>query len=539
MRRKENYLHVIAVLFLVLAAFPSNGCARDGSDTSGGMGLVQVAGGRISGFLEDGVWAYLGIPYAAPPVGDLRWREPQPVEPWEGVLSCCEFGPACPQPETPIYDVGVTSEDCLQLNVWTPAASPEERLAVMVWIHGGSFTTGAASLETYDGRNLAKRGVVLVSFNYRLGPFGYMCHPALSAESGRGVSGNYGFLDQIAALKWVRENIAAFGGDPDRVTVFGQSAGAISIIDMMVSPLAEGLFQRAISESGSFYLAYPTGWATAQAREDSLEEAYPTGEKIASYLGCADEPDVAAAMREKTSAEIVAAAFRDYDAHTGVRFRPVIDGWSIPGDPAALFGSGRQMDIPLLIGTNRNEGSLFLYGLNISPRDYVELMQSAYGPHAREVLALFPAGDSEAEAKESLDGVITVMGFAAGARYAAACMEGKSSHAFLYRFSRDPAIPRLRQFGVFHGLEIAYVFGNFAQELAAVSENAVDTGLSEIMTAYWVNFAFTGDPNGEGLPPWPAYDGAADMYQELGDRVSTGAGWYPEARGLIERIAGR
>jgi len=503
------------------------------------MNVMQLYSGRVGGQQEDGIWTYLGIPYAAPPVGELRWREPQPVEPWDDILYCSDFGLACPQPETPIYDVGKTSEDCLYLNVWTPAASPGERLPVMVWIHGGSFTTGAASLDTYDGGNLAEQGVVFVSFNYRIGPFGYMCHPSLSAESEHGVSGNYGLLDQIAALEWVQENIAAFGGDPERVTVCGQSAGAISIIDMMVSPLAEGLFDRAISESGSFYLAYPTGWATAQAREDTLDKAYVTGEKIAVGLGCDKAGDVATAMREKPADEVLTAAFDDYEAHTGVRFRPVVDGWAIPDDPATLFGTGKHMDVPLLIGTNSDEGSLFLYGLKMTPQEYAGLMEAAYGPYAQEVLALFPPGRSEAEVLNALDDVITVMGFAAGARYAAACMEGKASDAYLYRFTRNPDLPLLGQFGVFHGLEIFYVFGNFMQEVEDVAGNPVDTGLSRTMMAYWVNFTATGDPNGEGLEAWPAYTSAADQYQELGEQVATRTGWYPQARALINEIAGR
>jgi para-nitrobenzyl esterase len=266
---------------------------------------ITLDSGVISETVSDGVPAYLGIPFAAPPVGDLRWREPQPVKHWDGVLDCGKYALAYPQPKSLFYDVGATNEDCLYLNVWSTAKSPDAGLPVMVWIHGGSYTTGAGSQPVYDGKNLARQDVVIVTINYRLGPLGFLSHPLLSKESLHGVSGNYGLLDQIAALKWVKKNIQSFGGDPNRVTAFGESAGAASICSLMISPLAEGLFQRAISESGSFGDAYPV------ARENTVEKAEKTGLDLAAALGCDKAENVPAAMRQKTADDIVNAAYKN------------------------------------------------------------------------------------------------------------------------------------------------------------------------------------------------------------------------------------
>ena len=253
-----------------------------------------------------------------------------------------------------LYDVGQTSEDCLYLNIWSPARTVKDDLPVMVWIHGGSFITGSGSLKMYDGMSLAKQNVIVVTINYRLGPFGFLSHPLLSKESKQGVSGNYGLLDQIAALNWVKKNIKAFGGKPDRITVFGESAGAMSVCDLMVSPLAHGLFQRAIAESGSFSDAFPLN------RDDTVEKAEKTGQQVAVALGCDKADDVLAAMRLKTADEVMAAAFTDYDPNQSVKFRPVVDGWVIPGNPWSLFTAGKQEKVPLLIGTNADEGSIFV-----------------------------------------------------------------------------------------------------------------------------------------------------------------------------------
>ncbi|MBN1288076.1 MAG: carboxylesterase family protein, partial [Actinobacteria bacterium] len=284
------------------------------------MEVVQIESGKLKGVERKGIWTYQGIPYAAAPVGELRWKEPEPVEPWDDFRVCDSFGPSCPQPKTVLFNVGKTSEDCLYLNIWSPAKNPDEKLPVMIWFHGGGFSTGSGSQSMYDGMNLARKGVVLVTFNFRLGPLGYLCHPLLGMRSPHGVSGNYGMQDQIAALKWIKRNIELFGGDPACVTAFGESSGAISILNLMVSPIAAGLFQRAISQSGSFYDAYP------MHRGNTLAEAEANGLRFTAKLGCGNDGDALESMRAKTAEELVEAA------HTS--FHPVVDGWLIPDMPS-------------------------------------------------------------------------------------------------------------------------------------------------------------------------------------------------------------
>ena len=500
------------------------------------MEVPQLASGPISGTFEGGVRAYLGIPYAAPPVGELRWKEPQPVAPWDEVRECTGFGPACPQPPwrypviSGILDVGPTSEDCLYLNVWTRAESPDERMPVMVWIYGGGFTTGAANIVLYNGRHLAEKGVVVVSFNYRVGPFGFLAHPLLPEESAHGVSGNYGLLDQIAALEWVRENIEAFGGDPGNVTIFGESAGGASVCNLMVSPLAEGLFHRAIVESGGFMdFGMPVG-------EDgnTLAEAEKVGEKIAVELGVGDAGDVLAAMREKTADELLEAASKQTNALGMMDLGPAVDGWALPDEPSALFAAGEQSGVPLLIGTNADEGANF--APDMTQQQYELMLRYIYGEYADEASALFPAQTPE-QVKPAFARLLTEMGFAAGSRFAAERMADVGAPAYLYRFTKSSSDPRLQRLGAFHGIEIAYVFGN-ADQVPQVTPTAADISLSQAIMGYWTNFAATGDPNGQGLPVWPAYTGEGDQYQELGETIATGSGYYPQAYDLALKING-
>ena len=462
--KKFTILLVVALL-AAIAIMPLLGCGKpvqQGQET-----VVALDSGKIRGTLLDGVWTYLGIPFAAPPVGDLRWREPQPVKPWEGIRDCNKYGLACPQPSSLFYDVGQTGEDCLYLNVWTPVNRPDANLPVMVWIHGGSFNTGAGSQDMYNGKNLAGQNVVVVTINYRLGPLGFLSHPLLSKESAHGVSGNYGLLDQIAALKWVRNNIKAFGGNPDLVTIFGESAGAMSVADLMISPLADGLFQRAISESGTFGDAYPLN------REDTVAKAETTGREIEVKLGCDTASDVLAAMRAKTADEVVKAAFTGYSPNGGTKMRPVIDGWVIPENPWAMFSAGRQKKVPLLIGTNANEGSIFDYPnpkvLLMSDQDYRDSIKSQYQDHANEVLALFPAA-SRWDVPATVSKLRTVMSFSAGALHAADTASVNNPQVYMYQFTRVPDTA-LKIFGAFHGLEIFYVFGNLRAGRVSIPDN--------------------------------------------------------------------
>jgi para-nitrobenzyl esterase len=527
----------LTILFIVLcmlgaAAVLGAGCGGEDTATETTLEVPQLDSGPISGALEDGVWTYLGIPFAAPPVGELRWKEPQPVASWEEVLPCTEYGPACPQPGgdwTGMFDVGPTDEDCLYLNVWTPAESPDEELPVMVWIHGGAFVSGAGSLPIYDGHNLAEKGAIVVTINYRLGALGLMAHPLLSEESPNGVSGNYGLFDQIAALEWVQENIDVFGGDEDNVTVFGESAGGMSIHDLMVSPLADGLFDRAIVESGPMLdMGLPINPVP------SLAEAEDTGDEISRDLGCDEAEDELAALREVSPDELIAATSDGNEFFSPINLSPNIDGYLLTQSPAEAFAAGEQHAVPLLTGINANEGTIFLPDITLQQ---LQLLSTyLYGDFAEEVLALFPA-QTEDEVKPAMDRFVTQMGFGAPARFTAECMEKVGSPAYLYLFTMTITDPRAEGLGSFHGLEIMYVFGNLDKvEYEGVDES--DYELSEAMMTYWTDFAKEGDPNGEGVPEWPAYTAGDAPYQELGESITTGSNLFQQAYELVLQING-
>lgn len=530
MARRASVCVVIAFL-LAAAALLGAGCGTKAREPST-MEVPQLTSGPISGAYEDGVWSYRGIPYAAPPVGELRWKEPQPVDPWDEVRPCVEYGPSCPQQEsdwTGMLSIGEMDEDCLYLNVWSPAESPEERLPVMVWIHGGAFKSGSGSLPIYDGRHLAEKGVVLVTINYRLGALGFLAHRLLSKESPHGVSGNYGLLDQIAALEWVRDNIASFGGDPGNVTIFGESAGGMSVLDLMASPLAAGLFHRAIVESGPLLdLGLPLN------RDNTLEAAEKMGEDASRDLGCDEAEDELAALRAVPPEKLVELSASENELFSPVNFGPNVDGYVLPKSPSEAFAAGDQAAVPLLTGINANEGTVFIPDVTL--QQYRLMAGYLYGDHADEVMALFPAG-SEGEVKPALDKIITQMGFASSARFTAECMEKVGMPAYLYLFTRTTRDERAQALGSFHGLEIMYVFGNLDKvELRGVDEE--DRALSEAMMSYWTNFASSGDPNGEGVPEWIAYEVDSSRYQELGETVVTRSGLYDQAYELVKRING-
>ena len=510
-----------------------------------GLEEVQLESGPVIGLVEevDGqeIWVFKGIPYAAPPVGGLRWKPPQPVEPWTEPLVCTEPGPACPQGggeglfNIAALAVGEMDEDCLYLNVWSPVESADEALPVMVWIHGGSFESGSGAMGVYNGARLATKGVVVVSINYRLGPLGFLAHPALSAESPEGVSGNYGLLDQVAALRWVRANIAGFGGDAANVTVFGESAGAISILGLLVSPLAEGLFDRAIPQSG-ILLDHGFGVSTAV----TLDAAEAAGEDYVSYLEIDLAGDVLAQMRSKTAGALVEAAGKYARGlgllEKGLTWTPVADGYLLPDLPGKLWAEGRCHSVPLLIGSNADEGNLFVAGMTVEPDQYEAQMRKIFGLYAEEALALYP-NDGKQGLDSSLSRMLTEVGFASTARLAAGCMAGSTdSPAYLYQFTRVPVV--LSTLGAIHSIEIPYMTGNTGlfSSLGAITKT--DLELSETMMGYWTRFAATGDPNGEGAPQWPRYDAASDQHLELGDDIRVGSGLYREACDLADRLRG-
>ncbi|MCX6005297.1 MAG: carboxylesterase family protein [Chloroflexi bacterium] len=475
-------------------------------------GLVS---GATAGAKQD-IHVYKGIPFAAPPVGNLRWKPPQPVTPWEGVKECTEFG-AAPNGWSALGKPPKVSEDCLYLNVWTPVTKVGEKLPVVVWIYGGGFRFGYGTTPLYDGTNLAGKGVVVVTFNYRTGAFGFLSHPLLSKESEHGVSGNYGILDQIAALQWVQNNISAFGGDPNNVTVFGQSAGAISIVTLMASPLAKGLFQRAISHSYAdldFFMdlkAAKYGNGTAEAQ----------GERLAKELGCDTAADPLACLRAKPADEIMTKAAPPGDYWSpGYKYGPVVDGWVLTDHPFNLFLAGKQMNVPLLIGTTADEYSLFQISIIPDVSTYQALMNTLFGDKAKQILAANPAKD-DASAKTAQKNVMTLYSFYCPAKEIANSMSNVKSPVYLYQFTRVPH--GAKRWGAYHALDIGYVFGNLIPILPTPEPELyfddTDRALSETMMGYWTSFAATGNPNHQGALEWPAYSAKTNQYMALGNNV--------------------
>lgn len=460
---------------------------------------VRVESGLLSGAAGSNpeVRVFKGIPFAAPPVRDLRWRAPKPPLKWDGVRAADKFSAICmqtPYPEGSLYRNAPqpVSEDCLYLNVWTAAKSAKEKRPVMVWIHGGALTRGSGSTPTYDGEALAGKGVVLVTINYRLGVFGFLAHPELTKESDRNSSGNYGFLDQIAALEWVQKNIAAFGGDPKRVTIFGESAGSWSVNVLMATPLAKGLFQRVIGESGANFNVLP-----------KLADAEQNGVKLAHSMGA----DSLAALRAKSADELVKAPGA---------YRGNVDGWLLPQDVYTIFAQGKQNDVPLLLGSNADEGTAFVAG-EIKADSFREQAKRRYGDQADAYLKLYPAAtDDQAKASATASMRDQTFGWEMRTWARMQSKTGKSK-VFLYYFSRVPPGPNSARYGAYHASEISYVFHNLSKSNRPWTET--DRKLSDIMSSYWVNFATTGDPNGKGLPKWPVYQEKNELAMGLGDKI--------------------
>ncbi|HXW03670.1 MAG TPA: carboxylesterase family protein [Vicinamibacterales bacterium] len=468
---------------------------------------VKTTGGMVKGSATpDGrVRIFKGIPFAAPPVGAARWTEPRPALPWTDVRDATEFGRQCMQ--GPIFgDITFPhppSEDCLTLNIWTPARDAGERLPVMVWIHGGGFQAGAGAEPRHEGEPLARKGVVLVTFNYRLGVFGFMAHPELTRESARNASGNYGMLDQVAALRWVSDNIAAFGGDPGNVTIFGESAGSFAVSALMASPLAAGLFHKAIGESGAFFTA---GTGTLALRP--LRAAEQQGLEFAASLGA----ESLTALRAKPADEVLQAALK-----TQPWFAPVIDGYFLREDASSVYASGRQARVPLLAGWNADESraGVVLGKQTPTAASFTDSTRKRFGAHADAILKAYPAG-SDAEALESAAALAGDL-FIGHNTWKWLEMHARTGRSPVYRYSFDRKIPvapgtmingrpaTSRDVGARHAGEIEYVFGAL-DSLPTVPWEDSDRRLSDAMMTYWTNFARSGDPNGAGLPKWPRYD---------------------------------
>ena len=518
-----------------VAAGESAGLDRTrGLDSVRGTLAVTVAG-ELKGEYADGaedVVVFRGVRYARPPVGDARWRPPASAEGWNGVREATEFGPVCWQRERDMSSlyarVGFNAdEDCLYVNVWAPADAAASH-PVMVWFHGGGHNAGAGSARIFDGTALARKGVVLVTVNYRLGPFGFLAHPALTAESAHASSGNYGLLDQIAALRWVRDNIAVFGGDPGNVTIFGQSAGSWTVCYLTASPLARGLFHKAIGQSGGCFKGERPYLDQATGETGAEKSAHDAGLAAAVELGVeGDGPEAAAALRALAPETVLAATLGS---------GAIIDGWVLPRTPREIFAAGEHSNVPVIVGATANERAA-LYDTSAEPTrdELVARVRTDFGRRADALLAAYEGdfADSPATADKQISGDRT---FVWEMRTWARAVEDAGNVAWHYFFSHAPPVFRLylpdqpdlpveggrRAYGAYHSGELAYVFGNVG--LVGIEWTDWDHELSETISQYWVNFARTGDPNGDGLPAWPRYERATDESIEFGSEIRAVSG---------------
>lgn len=469
----------------------------------------QLLGAKVAELPTGG--AFLGIPFAEQPIGEFRWRAPLLPPKWSGVRQATAWGPACPQTASPWLPemLGIrkmaTDEACLYLNVWTPELRPTKALPVLVWVHGGGNVEGSGEWPPL-GVTLAKTGIVVVSFNYRLGPLGWFSYPDLDVESKHHSSGNYGHLDQIAALAWVRRNIARFGGDPRRVTIAGQSSGSEDVCNLMTSPLAAGLFEAAILESGTC--------VDAVFPELSKEEA--SGQRLAKDLGVQAGPQALAQLRAIPAGHILEAAASDED----LDLEPNIDGWVLPSQPAIAFARGRQATVPVMLGTNEDEVSIFasplVSGHSYRPKtvaEYRAWLEREFGGFADEVLRSYPARE-DANVPAVFRTMFSDYDFAFSAWLLAKETARIGLPAYLYRFTYVGSGP-FADLGAFHSEELMFLSGKYWTSWVPKVE---DARLSARMVRYWAQFIQTGNPNGSGLPAWPVFDGDR-LCQELGRRI--------------------
>ena len=478
---------------------------------------VTTANGAIEGTTEpSGIHAYRGIPFAAPPVGELRWKAPQPVKDWKDVRRATQFGPRCVQ--APLFsDMNFRSdgmsEDCLYLNVWTPAKSPRERLPVLVYFFGGGFVAGDGSEPRYDGESMARKGIVSLTVNYRLGVFGFMAHPELTKESPHHASGNYALLDQNAALQWVRKNISAFGGDPNKVTIAGESAGSIAVSAQMASPLSKGLIAGAIGESGALIAPTLPPVPLAQGEQE--------GVKFGTSVGAAS----LAALRALSTTQIL-----DASAKLPIgRFASTIDGYFLPKSPAEIFAAGEQAKVPLLVGWNTEEssGRAILAANEPTPENLAKALRALYGDRGDDAVKLY-AGASADDVRQAATDLASDR-FIAYSTWKWADLHGRTGGKPVYRYlyarprppanapaGANPAAPRPAQArGAVHSAEIEYAMGNLATN-KVFAWTPDDYKVSEVMQGYFANFIKTGNPNGPGLPAWPAANsGAAVQFMRL------------------------
>jgi para-nitrobenzyl esterase len=490
----------LSLLFLAVPYKPAFAALNQPVKTA--SGLLQGIPGK-----DPSVTAFRGVPYAAPPIGNLRWRGPQSVAAWTGVRHAEKFGNVCMQNalkpgsfyQVEFYETPEpVSEDCLYLNLWTAASSATEKRPVMVWIHGGGFVEGSGSLPSFNGENLARKGVVLVTINYRLGVFGFLAHPELSKESPFHTSGNYGLMDQLQALRWVKQNIRQFGGDPDNVTIFGQSAGAASVIDLCASPLAKGYFRRAIVQSGGF------------GRGGDRKTQEDAGVSFAKRVGV----DSIAALRAKPAEEIQRIAIPPPDGKSAnvSHFGPYVDGYFLTKAPLEVFQAGNENTHSLIAGSLANEGTT-LVPSPVTEAELKSRIEARYGSRSEEYFKIYPVHSDKEAWQASIDAISDFM--AGGALEIA--RDEKQHPAYIYYFDRRPPGRDSERYGAFHSAELVYVFNNLDSVKRPWTET--DRKLADVMSSYWVNFAKTGDPNGAGLPHWPAFGATPDRGLALGTEV--------------------
>jgi para-nitrobenzyl esterase len=452
--------------------------------------------------------AFLGIPYALPPVGELRWRPPQPIGKWNGVRKATEFSGACPQLPARWFPTIAWGENCLYLNVWTPDPSAGKKFPVLVFFHGGSNTQGYGQMVPL-GPTFVQRGLVVVSFNYRLGPFGFMAHPALTAESEHHSSGNYGLLDQLLALRWVRDNIAAFGGDPDRVTAMGQSAGAVDICLLVASPMAAKLFRAAILESGECQSVFNEDIRMPIPYNSINGTGEQSGERLAKDLGVANDSNVSAKLRLLSANEILEAWSKD----KRVGFGAIVDGWVIPQQPAKIFAEGQQLHVPVLVGSNADEATVFGHGGPKTLSEFRKYLSEDTGAHAAEESRLYPTTVDADVPQQYLR--LQSDAFAYGAYSMAKAMSRVGARAYLYNFTFTETGKRT-DLGAYHGEELNFLSNTFPETWGHSSD---DDKFGETLRSYWTQFIKTGDPNAAGLPKWAAYNERSNEWLELGRTI--------------------
>jgi para-nitrobenzyl esterase len=535
-------IHVMTSLLMLVVIADKDTAASKTAAARTPTPELRIDSGALRGLVvgdKKDVHVYKGIPYAASTAGVNRWKPPQPVTPWQGVRDCFEFGAACPQKIPPLFanipEMAIRApfnEDCLFANVWTPAERKSDKLPVLYWIHGGGYIMGAASQSLYDGEELARLGCVVVSINYRVGLFGFLAHAALSQESSQGVSGNYGLLDQIEGLHWVKRNISAFGGDPDHVAIFGESAGGGSVLCLMVSPQARGLFQAAIAQSA------PTmNMIRLREAPSGQETAEQAGQRFMAACGLNDSVD-AGRMRKIDAKALVEAGGTEPGPGAPLRLKPgpqivapVVDGQVIPDNPNVLFASGREHSVPMIVGNTRDEMSMMLLGTKL-PADaaaYEKKLKDDFGELGEAVAKAYPASNPR-EIRAAAIQLTSDLTFVSETRAIARTHSAAGQKTFRYQFSRGTNRAMLKPLGAHHGAEVAFLFQR------PVGRDESETRTARAMGQYWINLAVTGDPNGQGLPNWPYYRPDSEEMIDFGNEIRVLKGHRNAELDLIEKI---